>query len=99
MRAYDLSYWDEVLAFEKRISGPYHPFITNHLFAKFVALSRTLPENRRPARAMAEKWRDLHREMERHFMITHGREHWDYNEVMKSAQRVNGFLAMWGVSQ
>ena len=72
----DVSYWDEVLRFERQIVGPHFPDISNGLFQKFKAFSERYGEN--ISDSLISKWLQIADEVENEFLITHGKEHPDY---------------------
>ena len=85
-RAMSVDYWDEVLAMERQLVGPHFPNISNALFKKWAAIGETIMN--RMSRPLAKKWKDLSKELEKEFIITHGKEHSDYYKIVANLDQM-----------
>ena len=87
-----VDYWDEVLAMERRLVGPHFPNISNALFKNWAAIGETIMNGM--SRRLAKKWKDLAIEMEKEFVITHGKEHPDYYKIVANLEETEVITKM-----
>ena len=82
-----VDYWDRMLKVERQLLGPHFPNITSTLFKKWAFIGKTIDS--RTNRSDFKRWKDMAKEVEKEFLITHGKEHPEYSDMMNNINSVD----------
>ena len=86
---YSVEFWDKYIEIERRIFGKHWPGMTYTMFTKMATFEMNLKnKNQRMTAALTKQWMDLAEEVEKELMITHGKEHWDYEMIANVVRQV-----------
>ena len=87
-----VDYWDEVLAMERQLVGPHYPTITNALFKKWDSIGELISDPKQCH--LIKEWQQVSKELEKEFVITHGKEHPDYWKIARHLKEADLIIKM-----
>ena len=83
------------MEFERKLLGPHDPILTNGMFRQWFDMMNKVVNNK--SRQRLVECRKLGKEVEKEFVITHGKEHPDYWKIVEHMDNMNMMLSFAGL--